>query len=355
MSDQNNVQDSMHYKDCRSGMLTNGIERAAHRALLYSTGLEERDLRKPLIAIVNSFTEMVPGHFHLRELAQCVAQGVWEAGGVPREFSTIAICDGICQGHKGMSYPLPSRELIADSVEYMIEAHRFDAMVMLPGCDKIVPGMLMGAMRCNIPAIVVPGGPMLPGSCKDHPVMTLTDMRELIGQTQTGKMTVEELMAAEQTALPGVGTCSMLGTANTMSCLAEVLGMSLPGCGLAHAVSAKKRRIAKQSGYRVVEMLKEGLTPRKIMTRDALRNALQGYRKLNVKAFEKIKPGGILFTFSCSQAVSKENFRTAVFTAAAMSGRSVRILHQLTQPADHPVSIYHPEGEYLKGLVLYVE
>ena len=197
-----------------------------------------------------------------------------EAGGVPREFSTIAICDGICQGHKGMSYPLPSRELIADSVEYMIEAHRFDAMVMLPGCDKIVPGMLMGAMRCNIPAIVVPGGPMLPGSCKDHPVMTLTDMRELIGQTQTGKMTVEELMAAEQTALPGVGTCSMLGTANTMSCLAEVLGMSLPGCGLAHAVSAKKRRIAKQSGYRVVEMLKEGLTPRKIMTRDALRNAI---------------------------------------------------------------------------------
>lgn len=274
MSDQNNVQDSMHYKDCRSGMLTNGIERAAHRALLYSTGLEERDLHKPLIAIVNSFTEMVPGHFHLRELAQCVAQGVWEAGGVPREFSTIAICDGICQGHKGMSYPLPSRELIADSVEYMIEAHRFDAMVMLPGCDKIVPGMLMGAMRCNIPAIVVPGGPMLPGSCKDHPVMTLTDMRELIGQTQTGKMTVEELMAAEQTALPGVGTCSMLGTANTMSCLAEVLGMSLPGCGLAHAVSAKKRRIAKQSGYRVVEMLKEGLTPRKIMTRDALRNAI---------------------------------------------------------------------------------
>ena len=274
MSDQNNVQDSMHYKDCRSGMLTNGIERAAHRALLYSTGLEERDLHKPLIAIVNSFTEMVPGHFHLRELAQCVAQGVWEAGGVPREFSTIAICDGICQGHKGMSYPLPSRELIADSVEYMIEAHRFDAMVMLPGCDKIVPGMLMGAMRCNIPAIVVPGGPMLPGSCKDHPVMTLTDMRELIGQTQTGKMTVEERMAAEQTALPGVGTCSMLGTANTMSCLAEVLGMSLPGCGLAHAVSAKKRRIAKQSGYRVVEMLKEGLTPRKIMTRDALRNAI---------------------------------------------------------------------------------
>lgn len=267
-------QDPMFYKSCRSGMLTNGIERSAHRALLYSTGLEERDLHKPMIAIVNSFTEMVPGHIHLRELVQYVAQGVWEAGGVPREFSTIAICDGLCQGHKGMSYPLPSRELIADSVEYMIEAHQFDAMVLMPGCDKIVPGMLMGAMRCNIPAIMVPGGPMLPGKSRDFPTLTLTDMRELIGRTQTGKMTTEDLLAGEQTALPGYGTCSMLGTANTMSCLAEVIGMSLPGCGLAHAVSAKKRRIAKQSGRRIVEMLEEGLTARKIMTRDALRNGI---------------------------------------------------------------------------------
>ena len=265
----------MHYKDWRSGQLTNGIERSAHRALLYSTGLEEEDLHKPMIAIVNSFTEMVPGHIHLREIAQYVAQGIWEAGGVPREFSTIAICDGICQGHKGMSYPLPSRELIADSIEYMIEAHQFDAMVLLPGCDKIVPGMLMGAMRCNIPAIFVPGGPMMPGKSKEYPMLTLTDMRELIGKTQTGKMTVKQLMAAEQTALPGYGTCSMLGTANTMSLMTEILGMALPGCGLAHAVSAKKRRIAKQSGRRIVEMLKEGLTPRKIMTREALRNGIK--------------------------------------------------------------------------------
>jgi dihydroxy-acid dehydratase len=267
-------KDPMFYKSWRSGTLTNGIERAAHRALLYSTGLEEEDLHKPLIAIVNSYTEMVPGHIHLNELARYVAQGVWEAGGVPREFSTIAICDGICQGHKGMSYPLPSRELIADSIEYMIEAHQFDAMVLMPGCDKIVPGMLMGAMRCNIPAIVVPGGPMLPGKSKEFPMLTLTDMRELIGRTQTGKMTVEDLMAAEQTALPGYGTCSMLGTANTMGCLAEVLGMSLPGCGLAPAVSSKKRRICKQSGRRIIEMLKENLTPRRIMTREALRNGI---------------------------------------------------------------------------------
>ena len=268
-------QDKMHFKDYRSGMLTNGIERSAHRALLYSTGLDEADLHKPMIAVVNSFTEMVPGHFHLRELVDFVKQGIIEAGGIPREFNTIAICDGICQGHKGMSYPLPSREIIVDSTEFMVEAHQFDGMVMLPGCDKIVPGMLMAAMRLNIPAILVPGGPMLPGKYKGMETITLTDMRELIGKTQTGKMTEEELMKIEQAALPGVGTCSMLGTANTMSCLAEVVGMSLPGCGLAHAVSAKKRRIAKQSGRRIVEMVKEDLTPRKIMTREALRNGIK--------------------------------------------------------------------------------
>lgn len=267
--------DKMHYKDYRSGQLTNGIERAAHRALLYSTGLDEEDLKKPMIAVVNSFTEMVPGHIHLRELVDFVKQGIIEAGGIPREFNTIAICDGICQGHKGMSYPLPSREIIADSTEFMIEAHQFDAMVMLPGCDKIVPGMLMAAMRLNIPTILVPGGPMLPGKYKDMEVLTLTDMRELIGRTQTGKMTVDELMEAEQTALPGYGTCSMLGTANTMGCLAEVLGMSLPGCALAHAVSAQKRRIAKQSGRRIVEMIKENLTPEKIMTRESFLNAIR--------------------------------------------------------------------------------
>lgn len=259
-----------HYKDYRSGELTNGIERSAHRALLYSTGLEEQDLHKPLVAIVNSFTEMVPGHEHLRSLAQDVAKGIWEAGGVPREFSTIAICDGICQGHIGMRYPLPSRELIADSIEYMVEAHRFDAMVLMPGCDKIVPGMLIAAMRCNIPAIVVSAGPMMPGRGAGRDMLTLTDMRELIGQTQTGKITPEQLLEAEKTALPGVGTCSMLGTANTMGCLAEVMGMSLPGCGLAHAVEAKKRRIAKESGRRVVEMLKEGLRPKDIVTRESL-------------------------------------------------------------------------------------
>ncbi|MBQ4426013.1 MAG: dihydroxy-acid dehydratase [Lachnospiraceae bacterium] len=264
----------MHYKDYRSGQLVNGIERSAHRALLYSMGLEPDDLKKPMIAVVNSFTEMVPGHIHLRELADFVKQGICEAGGIPREFNTIAICDGICQGHKGMSYPLPSREIICDSIEYMVEAHQFDGMVMMPGCDKIVPGMLMAAMRLNIPAIFVTGGPMLPGKYNGLDVITLTDMRELIGRTQKGKLSADELMQIEQCALPGYGTCSMLGTANTMSCMAEILGMALPGAGLAHAVSAKKRRLAKQSGKRIVEMVNENLTPRRIMTRECLRNGI---------------------------------------------------------------------------------
>ncbi len=264
----------MHYKDLRSGQLVNGIERSAHRALLYSTGLDTDDLKKPMIAVVNSFTEMVPGHIHLKELADHVKQGIWEAGGVPREFDTIAICDGICQGHRGMSYPLPSREIICDSIEYMIEAHQFDGMVMMPGCDKIVPGMLMAAMRLNIPAIFVTGGPMLPGKYAGMDVITLTDMRELIGRTQTGKLSPEDLLQIEKCALPGYGTCSMLGTANTMSCMAEILGMALPGTGLSHAVSAKKRRLAKQSGKRIVEMVREQLTPRKIMTRECLRNGI---------------------------------------------------------------------------------
>ena len=269
-----NYKEYFKYKNYRSGMLTNGIERSAHRALLYSTGLEENDLKKPLIAIVNSLTEMVPGHEHLRSLAQDVAKGIWEAGGVPREFSTIAICDGICQGHIGMRYPLPSRDLIADTIEYMVEAHRFDAMVLMPGCDKIVPGMLIAAMRLNIPTIVVTAGPMMPGRGAGRDMLTLTDMRELIGQTQTGKITPEQLLEAEKTALPGVGTCSMLGTANTMGCLTEVIGMSLPGCGLAHAVDAKKRRLAKESGRHIMEMLKKNLCPRDIVTREALLNGI---------------------------------------------------------------------------------
>ncbi len=265
----------LHYSDYRSGVLVNGDERSAHRALFYSMGLDENDLRKPMVAVVNSFTEMVPGHIHLREIADYVKQGIYQAGGIPREFNTIALCDGLCQGHRGMSYPLPSRENIADAVEMMIEAHQFDAMVMLPGCDKIVPGMLMAAARVNIPTIIVPGGPMMAGSYKDLEVITLSDMREQIGRYQTGKLSFEDLMEIEKRALPTYGTCAMMGTANSMGCLTEILGFTLPYCGTAPAISAEKRRYAKQSGARAVEMIQEGLTARKILTREGLLNGIR--------------------------------------------------------------------------------
>lgn len=267
-------EQNMNFSSYRSGMLVNGIERSAHRALLYSTGLDRSDLGKPIIAVVNSFTEVVPGHIHLRELVEYVKQGISEAGGIPREFNTIALCDGMCQGHVGMRYPLPSREIIADSIEMMVEGHQLDAMVMMPGCDKIVPGMLMAAARLDIPAILVPGGPMLAGKSKHLDVITTTDMRELIGKTQMGNMTEEELLEIEQNALPGYGTCAMLGTANSMGCLSEALGMTLPGCGTAPAVSAEKRRLAKLSGRQIVTMLKQDLTAKKILTRKTLLNGI---------------------------------------------------------------------------------
>ena len=266
---------TFHFSDYRSGELVNGIDRSAHRALLYCTGLDTDDLLRPIIGIANSFTEMVPGHISLRELADYVKQGVWQAGGIPREFSTIALCDGICQGHTGMRYPLPSRENIADAIEMMIEAHHMDAMVMLPGCDKICPGMIMAAARCNIPTVIIPAGPMLAGHYKDKDVITLTDMRDFIGRTEVGKMTEEELLRIEKLALPTYGTCAMLGTANSMSFMAEILGLALPYSTTATAISSEKRRFAKQSGRRAVEMIAEGLTARKILTRSAILNGIR--------------------------------------------------------------------------------
>ncbi len=207
-------------------------------------------------------------------MADFIKEGIREAGGIPIEFNTIAICDGLCQGHVGMSYPLPSREVIADSIELMIEGHRFDGMVLIASCDKIVPGHLMASMRLDIPSIMVTGGPMEPGNHKDFENITLTTMRECAGRAQKGEVTLDELSEFEQAALPGPGSCAMMGTANTMSCLAEALGMALPGCGTSHAKTSKKNRIARLSGLRIVEMVIEELTPRKIVTERALRNAV---------------------------------------------------------------------------------
>lgn len=273
-----NYEDAFEMKDrkYRSSTLTNGLGRSGQRALLYAAGMDEEDMKKPFVAVIGSFSEMVPGHVHLRELAEYVKQGIIEAGGVPRQSETIAICDGLCQGHKGMCYPLASRDLIADSVEMVVEAHHFDAMVLLPGCDKIIPGMLMAAARLDIPAVIVPGGPMLPGNVGGNPLFCSSELREYPGRVEMGTVTVEEMKEAEKAALPTVGSCAHLGTANSMCMLTEVLGMALPGAGTAPAVSNKRKRIAKASGRCVMELLRKGITPRKILTRESMLNGVAG-------------------------------------------------------------------------------
>ena len=244
----------------RSREIVEGCERAAHRSLLYALGLTKTDLLKPFVAVVNSWTEIVPGHSHLKILAEAVKSGVRMAGGTPLEFNTIAICDGLCQGHEGMRYPLPSREVIADSIELVVEAHRFDAMVLISGCDKVLPGHLMAAGRLNLPSIVVTAGPMKPGQYNEGS-LTLTDVREFIGAVKTAKMTEEELDDIERISCPGVGSCSMMGTANTMAAVAEALGMSLPGCATAMAVDSKKRRLAVESGRQIMALLNNDIKP----------------------------------------------------------------------------------------------
>jgi dihydroxy-acid dehydratase len=257
----------------RSDEIKEGLERAGHRALLHSLGVTKDELNRPFIAVVNSFSEIVPGHVHLRRLAEAVKAGVRAACGVPFEFNTIAICDGLTQGHSGMCYSLPSRDLIADSIELVVEAHKFDAMVMLPSCDKIVPGHLMAAARLDIPTIVVTGGPMLPGYWRGQK-LTLVDAREAVGRVKTGKLSELELAEIEQVACPGAGSCAMMATANTMACVTEALGMSLPYCAVTHAEDAAKDRLAEESGRQVVELLKKNTKPSDIMKQESFENAI---------------------------------------------------------------------------------
>jgi len=257
----------------RSDVIKRGIERAPHRALLKALGTTDNDLGKPFIAVVNSFTTVVPGHAHLNQIADAVKAGVMSAGGMPFEFNTIAICDGLAMGHEGMKYSLPSRELIADSIEVMVQAHRFDGMVLVTNCDKITPGMLMTAARLNIPAIVVTGGPMLSGVYKGRRIGTAS-MFEAVGEVAAGKMSEEELKTLEDLACPSYGSCNGMFTANTMACVTEALGMSLPGCAAPSAVGAARLRIAKASGERVVELVTEDLKPLDILTSEAFENAV---------------------------------------------------------------------------------
>ena len=256
-----------------SDSMKRGLTRAPHRSLLYALGLTAKEIDRPLIGVVNSFNEVVPGHTHLRTIAEAVKSGVRMAGGTPLEFPAIAVCDGIAMGHPGMKYSLASRELIADSVEVMAMAHAFDALVFIPNCDKVVPGMLMAAARLNIPSIFVSGGPMLAGR-QQGKALDLNSLFEAVGAVTAGKMTDEELLKLEQSACPTCGSCSGMFTANSMNCLTEVLGMGLPGNGTVPAVESGRIRLAKQAGMQVMYLLEKNIRPIDIMTEKAFKNAL---------------------------------------------------------------------------------
>ncbi len=260
----------------KSDVVKKGLERAPHRSLLYAIGCTPAELDKPFIGIINSFSEIVPGHIHLRDIAEAVKVGVRSGGGVPFEVNTIAVCDGIAMNHPGMKYSLPSRELIADSAETVAEAHAFDALVFIPNCDKIIPGMLMAAVRLNLPAIVVSGGPMLRGHLLTNTGFSKVDLSsvfEAVGKVASGQMSVEELEELEKVACPGCGSCSGMFTANTMNCLTEALGMGLPGNGTIPAVDTRRRQLAKATGQQIMELLASNIRPRDIINKDSIHNA----------------------------------------------------------------------------------
>jgi dihydroxy-acid dehydratase len=260
----------------KSDAIKKGLERAPHRALLHALGCDATDMDKPFIGVVNSFTEIVPGHVHLRDIADEVKAGVRAAGGVPFELNTIAVCDGLAMGHTGMKFSLPSRELIADSVEIMAEAHAFDGLVFIPNCDKVVPGMLMAAVRLNVPAVFVSGGPMLAGHVEGADGSAGVDVNsifEAVGRVTAGKMSEAELKQLEEAACPGCGSCAGMFTANTMNCLTEALGMGLPGNGTIPAVESRRRRLARTAGRRIIDLVTANTRPRDIVTADAVYNA----------------------------------------------------------------------------------
>ena len=259
-----------------SDMIKKGKERAPHRSLLFACGMKRADMKKPFIGICNSYESFVPGHCHLNKVGEFLKQCIIEAGGVPMEFNTIAVCDGIAMAHQGMKYSLPSRELIADSVETIARAHCFDAMICVPNCDKIVPGMLIGALRVNIPTIFASGGPMAPGK---HPLTgkdsDLNTVFEGVGAENAGKISAKDLEKIEETSCPGCGSCSGMFTANSMNCLYEALGLALPGNGTILAIDAKRKEMWRAAAKRIVAMAKKGgPTPRQLVTRESLDNAL---------------------------------------------------------------------------------
>jgi len=258
----------------RSSIIKQGLERVPHRALLYATGIPKSEMKKPFIGVASSFTDIIPGHVGMRDMERFIEKGIHSAGGYPFFFGIPGICDGIAMGHSGMHFSLPSRELIADMVETITSAHQLDGLVLLTNCDKITPGMLMAAARMNIPSVVVTAGPMLSGRLKGRRLSLVNDTFEAIGKYKKGMIKNEEIEALEMCACPGAGSCQGMYTANTMACVTEAIGMSLPRCATALAVSADKKRIAFASGQRIVELIKKNITSRKIMTRQAFENAI---------------------------------------------------------------------------------
>ncbi len=258
----------------QSDAVKKGFQRAPHRSLFRAMGFDDWELERPLIGIANSFNEAIPGHIHLNKIADAVKRGIYAAGGMPIEFNTIGVCDGIAMGHRGMKYSLPSRELIADSIEIMAEAYQFDGIVFIASCDKIIPGMLIAAMRLNLPSIFVSGGPMLPGMLVNQNKVDLSTVFEATGKYAKKEISDEELYDLECRACPGDGSCAGMFTANTMSNLSEALGISLPFNGSAPAVFADRIRIAKKSGLKIVELVKKNIRARDIMTRKAFENAI---------------------------------------------------------------------------------
>ena len=250
--------------------MTFGLEKAPHRSLLYALGLTREEVKRPLIGVVNAANEVVPGHLHLGKIAEAVKAGIRMAGGTPMEFPAIAVCDGLAMNHEGMRFSLTSREVIADSIEIMATAHPFDALVFIPNCDKIVPGMLMAMMRLNLPSIIMSGGPMLAGRNNTD----LISVFEGVGAVRNGTMTEEELEDLTENACPGCGSCSGMYTANTMNCLCEAMGVALPGNGTTPAVSAARIRLAKQAGMQVMELLEKNIRPRDIVTEQSVHNAV---------------------------------------------------------------------------------
>jgi len=258
----------------RSDKIKKGLERVPHRALLYATGLSRKDLGKPFIGVASSFTDLIPGHIGMRDLERYIERGICYGGAVPFFFGVPGICDGIAMGHLGMCYPLASREIVADTIETVCNAHQLDGIVCLTNCDKITPGMIMGVARLNIPAIIVTAGPMLSGRYKQRKLAFVHDTYEALARAKKGEITSAELSCLEMEACPGAGSCQGLYTANTMACLTETMGMSLPGCATALAGSAKKRRIAQKSGERIVELVKKNIKPLDIIDNKSLQNTI---------------------------------------------------------------------------------